>query len=398
MTVSFWLDEPYTPRPPLASDLTAPVAILGGGISGVATAYWLSRAGCACVLVERNVLAGGATGRNAGFLLEGTVPPYDALAERYGLDTASAVWEFTVENRERLIQTCQDERIACECIRCGSVVAASSAAEFEDLRRHAQTLNASGFPREIWDRAAMLERLEGVGGFFGAVYNPQDAGLHPVRFVRGLATVAEQAAARIFEGSPVRSLVRHGNHWSVTTPSGSVRATSVVLGLNAYAATVDPTWYGLIEPVRGQALATAPVGREVFAHLLYANRGFEYWRQLPDGRIVLGGLRHLAPAEEVGTLDTLHPRIQDALTRYLRDLGIPPHVGVTHRWSGIMGFVPDRMPLIGPVVDRPGLYLAGGYSGHGLAFAFLAGRMIAQLIVDGDTEYPRILFPERLVP
>jgi glycine/D-amino acid oxidase-like deaminating enzyme len=134
----------------------------------------------------------------------------------------------------------------------------------------------------------------------------------------------------------------------------------------------------------------------LFRRLFYANRGFEYWRQLPSGEIVLGGLRHLAMHEEVGTQDALHPRIQDALEGYLRDLGAPP-VAITHRWSGSMGFTPDRLPVIGPVPGRDGLYIAGGYSGHGLAFAFLAGRMIAQLIAGGTTEYPRVLFPQRVL-
>lgn len=397
MTVSLWLDEPYTPRGSLADEISAPVAILGGGITGVATAYWLSRLGKASVLLEREVLAAGATGRNAGFLLEGTVLPYDALAEQHGRDTASALWRFTSENRERLIATCEQESIACGVTRGGSVIVASTVQEFEDARRYAALLGEDGFPREVLDRAAILDRLEGIGGFIGGLYNEQDAGLNPVRFVRALAQVAERGPARIFEGSPARSLARDGPRWRIATPAGSVRADSVVLGLNAYTSMVDATWQGLIEPVRGQVLATAPTGREMFAHLFYANRGFEYWRQLPDGRVVLGGLRHLAPAEEVGTLDTLHPRIQDGLTRYLRDLGVPPYVQVTHRWSGIMGFVRDRLPLIGPVPGRPDLYLAGGYSGHGLALAFLAGRMIAQLVVEGDTEYPRVLFPERLV-
>jgi glycine/D-amino acid oxidase-like deaminating enzyme len=397
MTASLWLDEPYAPRAALTHESVASVAVLGGGITGVATSYWLSQFGKPSVLLERQVVAAGATGRNAGFLLEGTAPAYDALVERHGRATAGALWRFTAENRDRLIAACERESLGCEVTRCGSVVAASSVGEFEGLRRQAALLTEDGFRCEVWERAQMLDRLNGVGGFVGGMYNERDAGLNPVRFVRALAGVSEQRSVQIFEGSPVRSLEREGRHWRVATPSGSVRAESVVLGLNAYTAMVDPSWQGLVDPVRGQVLATAPVGREMFANLFYANHGFEYWRQLPDGRVVLGGLRQLAMADEVGMLDTLHPRIQDALTRYLRDLGVPPYVQVTHRWSGVMGFVRDRLPLIGPVPDRPGLYIAGGYSGHGLAFAFLAGRMIAQLIVEGDTEYPRVLFPERLM-
>jgi glycine/D-amino acid oxidase-like deaminating enzyme len=153
----------------------------------------------------------------------------------------------------------------------------------------------------------------------------------------------------------------------------------------------------VIQPTRGQVLATAPVAHPLFPHLVYANEGFEYWRQLPDGRVVLGGLRRLAIEEEVGTADSLHPAIQEGLEAYLRHLGVPAAVPVTHRWSGIMGFSPDHLPLIGPVPGQDRLYIAGGYSGHGLAFAFLAGRMIADLVATGATDYPRALFPQRLL-
>jgi glycine/D-amino acid oxidase-like deaminating enzyme len=376
--------------------MTVPVVVLGGGITGISTAYWLSQMGVPSVVLEQQTVASGATGRNAGFLLEGTVPDYPELAAAWGRVTARALWDFTIENARRLREVAAHEEIACELIACGSILAAASEAELASLARHADALVRDGYPCEVLDRQAILEALSGAGGFAGGLRNPRDVGLHPVRFVRALMSAAEYRSAAIFEGTPVRGIEPDRAAWKVQTPSGTVRADHVVLGLNAYTALVDPAWQGVIEPVRGQVLATGPVSRPLFQHLFYANRGFEYWRQLPNGRVVLGGLRHLAMAEEVGAVDRLHPRIQDALEGYLRDLGVAS-VPVTHRWSGIMGFSPDRLPLIGPVPGRDGLYIAGGYSGHGLAFAFLAGRMIAQLVATGNTEYPRVLFPARLL-
>jgi len=396
MTLSLWLDEPYKPRDVLRGDLRVSVAIIGGGITGISTAYWLGRFGIPCAVLEREAVASGASGRNAGFVLEGAVPDYADLVARFGRAEARALWAFTVENREWMVQVCAEEGIEAEIDPCGSVWAAASSREFDMLRREADLLAEEGFPLRVLDAEGVAARLGGRGGFLGGVLNPRDIGIHPVRVTRGLARAGERRGVCIFEGTPVLGLERH-SHWEVITLSGRVRADHAVVALDAYAGLLDARWSSAIRAVRGQVLATAPVGQRLFGHLFYANEGFEYWRQTPAGRVVLGGLRRLALQEEVGTEDRLHPRIQEALEAYLRDLGVPPEVPVTHRWSGAIGISTDHLPLIGPVPGSPGLFLAAGYTGHGLAFAFLAGRMVAQLVATGDTEYPRTLFPQRVL-
>ena len=395
--MSIWLDEPYAARRPLETNLTTPVAILGGGMTGISTAYWLAQRGISSAVLEEHAVAFGATGRNAGFVLEGTVPDYPELVSRHGRQTARALWEFTVENRRRLLAVCAQERVTCDLVTCGSVVATASRDGMAHLEKHAAMLTEDGYRCEIVDRGWLGEHMSGSDEFIGGLLTPRDVGLHPVRFVRGLATAAQHAGAAVYENTAVRAIARDGTMWKVITQGGTIRADHVVFGLNAYTALVDRAWHMVIQPTRGQVLATAPVAHPLFPHLVYANEGFEYWRQLPDGRVVLGGLRRLAIEEEVGTADSLHPAIQEGLEAYLRHLGVPAAVPVTHRWSGIMGFSPDHLPLIGPVPGQDRLYIAGGYSGHGLAFAFLAGRMIADLVATGATDYPRALFPQRLL-
>jgi gamma-glutamylputrescine oxidase len=399
MTLSLWLDEPSPARPELRGDVRAPVAVVGAGLTGVAAAYWLAAHGVPAVVLEATAVGAGATGRNGGFVLEGTSPDFVDVVARYGRQAARDLWAFTVENRERLADVCSREGLACSIERGGSVALAASPAEAAALERNAQLLAEDGYPSQWLDRAAVRTLLHGARAaeaFVGGLLNPRDLGIHPVRLTRGLAAAAERRGARIYEGTPVRALAADGATWRVTTAGGTVRAEAVVLAVNAHAALVDASWQAVVQPIRGQMLATAPVPQRLFRHLWYAHGGVDYWRQLADGRVVLGGLRRLAAAEEVGTEDRLHPRIQQALEDYLRDLGVPP-VPVTHRWSGILGLSPDRLPLIGPAPDRPGLFVAGGYSGQGLAFAFLAGRMLAELITTGTTAYPRLLYPARVM-
>lgn len=394
MTRSLWLDEPSEPREPLRGDLEIPVAVVGGGITGISTAYWLGVEGIPCAVLERETVACGATGRNAGFVLEGTHPDYLTLIERFGRAEARAIWAFTAENREGLVRVCAEEGIDAEIDPCGSVWAAASLRELGVLYGEAERLAEDGYPLRILDAEAVRALLGGRGAFLGGVLNPRDLGIHPVRLTRGLARAGERRGARIFEGTPVVGLERVGSSWEVHTPRGRVRADRVVLALDAYTGLLDARWGAVIRAVRGQVLATAP-DRRRFGHLFYANEGFEYWRQTPTGRVVLGGLRRLALDEEVGTEDRLHPRIQEALEGYLRDLGVS--APVTHRWSGAIGISADHLPLIGPVPDEDGLYLAAGYTGQGLGFAFHAGRLIAQLISGRDTDAPHALFPRRLL-
>ncbi|MDR7571272.1 MAG: FAD-dependent oxidoreductase, partial [Armatimonadota bacterium] len=305
---------------------------------------------------------------------------------------------FTVENRERMLQACGEEGIEAEVDPCGSVALASDRQELEELAREVALLSEDGFPVRLLEAEEVAERLGGRPGFAGGMLNPRDIGIHPVRFTRGLAAVAERRGVRIFEGTPVVGIERAGAGWKAVTPSGTVQADRLVLALDAYTENLEAPWARWVRAVRGQVLATAPLPRRLFAHLFYANDGLEYWRQTPTGCVVLGGLRRLYAQEEVGTEDRLHPGVQGALEAYLRGLGVPPPLPVTHRWSGAIGISRDHLPLLGPVPGESGLLLAAGYTGQGLAFAFLAGRMIAEILVTGSTRYPQSLFPGRLAP
>jgi len=143
--------------------------------------------------------------------------------------------------------------------------------------------------------------------------------------------------------------------------------------------------------VRGQMLATAPVGRRVFERPAYANRGYRYWRQRADGRLLAGGWRDTAADEEVGEEERTTPRIQDQLERFLRERC--PETNVTHRWAGIMGFSHDALPYVGRLDS--GVFVNAGFTGHGMAFATATGELIADLVRDKKRSETDLFAPER---
>ena len=147
-----------------------------------------------------------------------------------------------------------------------------------------------------------------------------------------------------------------------------------------------------VDAVRGQMLATAP-DKPLFPQPIYANHGYDYWRQDHQGRIVLGGWRNLDPENEVGHDETVSPSIQDNMEAVLRTGG--GEAPVSHRWAGIMGFSRDGLPIVGPVPGQPAAVVGAGFTGHGFGFAFSAGVGLADLITEGTNPVVSMFTPHR---
>lgn len=370
---SFWLDGPArSPRPPLSSDLTVDVAVIGAGIAGLATAYALAREGLGVAVLERDRIAGAASGRNAGFVLAGVAENFVAACRRYGEERASRIWRTTTTNRVLLAAIVKRHRIECDLIWNGSVQRAGDPEEWEEVRESAERLSGRGVRVTLHP-----EKQE-------ACYE-EDGEVDPVKLVRGIAGGAEERGVRIFEGTTVTRVRPDG----VTTAAGSVRAASVVVCTNAYS---DPLLPGVrIVPTRGQVLATAPTPERHFQRPVYAHRGYRYWRQTAEGRVLVGGWRNTAFDAERGTDARPTDTIQRHLDAFLAEHGIT--APVTHRWAGIMGFSHDSLPYIGRRSD--GIYMNAGFTGHGNAFAVAGGEIIASLINSGRHPDADLFDPER---
>ena len=344
---------------------------MGAGIAGLSVAYALAREGARVIVLERDRVANAASGRNAGFILAGVVENFAAACRRYGAAVAARVWKVTLTERVLIKALALRHRIECDLAWNGSEQVAGDEAEWEDIRASARELGASGTRVRLEpDRLA-------------AVYE-EDGEMQPVRFVRGLADAAEAVGARIHENTNVtrvaRDLVATGRH--------TLRAGAVVVCTNAYTRRVIDA---RIAPVRGQVLATAPVAERIFPRPVYAHRGYRYWRQTREGRVVVGGWRDTAADVEVGEDATPTDAIQRHLDSFLAEHRVRAHV--THRWAGIMGFSHDALPYVGRRAD--GIYMSAGFTGHGNAFAVVCGEIVASLIRAGTHPDADLFDPER---
>ena len=333
------------------------VLVVGGGITGVSLLRRLGERGVKAALVERTSLAFGASGRNAGFLLEGTAANYAEAVRLHGREVAREVWDVTAENHRRLAEALGGR---AGYHRGGSRTLAASAAEEAQLAESAELMSEDGWPVTLAARS---------------IVNPRDGELFPAEAVAALA--ADCPPGAIFEGVELTDL-----------ELPPVAADEVILATNAFIGQLIEDIP--IAPVRAQMLATAPFGTRVAERPTYSDHGYQYWRQLPTGEVLAGGYRDRAPAEELGYDLATTATIQGHLDRHLAGLGVT--APVTHRWAGTMGFTPDALPLVGRL--RPGLSICAGYTGHGMAFAHLCARLLVDNLLGGPP-LPRWLDPDR---
>jgi glycine/D-amino acid oxidase-like deaminating enzyme len=395
---SYWhaTSEPLVPADELPS--TAEVAVVGGGMLGCWTAYWLARAGVRVVLLERNVIGWGATGRNGGFLVGGTASGFGAMAKRIGEDAARQVETIAAEGREIAERVIGEEGIACDFRVPGTLLLALSDEELAEMRADMGVLAKSGFAGEVLDREQVQAMIRTPLGeeIRGATYARTGALVHSERYLCGIAQAASRHGARLVRAE-VTGLAPDGDATRIETTAGPLSAGRVVLALNAWTDTLVPALAGKVVPVRGQILAYAPTA-PVFEAAMGASvtPTGEYWQQVPDGSIVIGGCREDAPNGDVGVREMVPTgdvtdRIEQVLPRLFPELSDLP---VARRWAGLMAFTSDYLPVADAAPEMQGVWVGGGFCGHGMPFGPRIGQLLAEATTTGTT--PEALAPLRI--
>lgn len=395
---SFWLEtcgEALTPRPALAGDTDADVAIVGAGYTGLWTAHHLLRhePGLRVVVVEREIAGWGASGRNGGWCSALFATSWERLARRGGLDAARRMRRALERTVDDVGAFCAEYRVDAHHVRGGTLTVARSAAQRRRL--------ASGFdagravtPDVRWLAGEEVRDRVGVTDALAATWDPACAALHPGRLVRGLARVVTGAGARLFEGTAAVEPAPG----RVVTDRGTVRAPVTVRATEAYTADLGRPYRRLLAPVWSLVIATEPLDRAVWDELGCAGREtvsderhlIIYAQRTADDRIVFGGRGAPYAFGSRTSGGRGHAASHQRLERELRAMF--PAIGaarITHRWGGVLGVPRDWMPSVG--FDRAsGQAWAGGYVGDGVACAALAGRTLADLVLGLDTEETRL--------
>lgn len=338
--------------------------MVGLGGSGLAAVDELLSRGARVVGIDAGTIAGGAAGRNGGFLLAGPADFHHDAVRITGRERAIALYRRTLQEIERMIAE-TPEAIR----RTGSLRVAESAEELDDCRAQLEAMQRDGLPAE-WYRGS-----EGEG-----LLIPTDCVFHPLARCRGLALRVAAQGAVLHENTPAAEITGT----AVITPTGTVRCTSVIVAIDGRLEKVLPELVGRVRSARLQMLASAPTAEVRIPYAVYSRYGYEYWQQLPDGSVVLGGFRDKGGEGEWTDLAEPAEPVQGMLEVHLRErVGV--RAPITHRWAGVVGYTPDGLPVSEEV--RPGVWAIGGYSGTGNVVGAICGRAAARTIL-GDRADP----------
>jgi gamma-glutamylputrescine oxidase len=368
MNSPIWGEEERLSLRALDGDVEGDVCVVGLGGSGLACVRALVDAGRRVVGIDATTVAGGAAGRNGGFLLGGLAMFHHDAVARLGRYKAVGIYEQTLKAIDRMIA-----ETPSAIRRVGSLRIAASAEEEDDCTRQLDQMQRDGLPAEAYAGS------DGAGLFF-----PADAAYDPAMRCRTLARDACAAGARLYEHTPAVSI----DEGRVTTPNGRAHADRIVVAVDGRLELILPELSQRVRSVRLQMLATAPAPNRNIQRPTYSRWGLDYWQQRADRRVVLGGCRDVGGADEFTTDDRPTEKVQDALTTLLRER-LQVDAEITHRWAATVGYTQTGLPILEQV--RPRVWAVGAYSGTGNVIGALCGRAVADIITRGRSDLADLL-------
>jgi glycine/D-amino acid oxidase-like deaminating enzyme len=390
-SLSYWLEtvpDDLDPRGALPANARFDVAIIGGGLTGLWTAYYLTELDprLRVAVLEKHIAGFGASGRNGGWCSALFPASTEALERKHGLEQALAMRRAMTATVDEVARVTASESIDCDFVKGGTIAFARSPVQLAAAADEVEHAKRYGV-----DELRMLptSATGGAAGALGAMFDPACARLHPAKLVRGLARVVEARGVRIFEETEVLD-------WAsgrVTTTRGTVFADAIVVATEGYGATIKQTKRRTL-PLYSLMIATEPLGDDVwndigvehgqtftdYRHLLI------YGQRTADNRFAFGGRgARYHWGSSITSEHDRDDRVFAHLKRALDDLF--PHAArarVTHSWGGPLG-VPRDWHASVTFDAASGIGTAGGYVGDGLSTTNLAGRTLADLITGVDS-------------
>lgn len=387
-------DEPRTGRPPLPGDRSVDVAIVGAGYTGLWTAYYLlqRRPSLRIAILEREFAGSGASGRNGGWC-SGIFPAsWRRTAQEGGKEAVVRLQTALNNTVDEIGRVVEAEGIACDFQKGGYVSVARNAAQWARAQAEVRAAREWGIEADTVDLLAPGEaqrRLQ-ASGVLGGTFAPHCAVIQPAQLVRGLARTVVARGAAIYEKTTVTGV----SPGRVVTDCGTVSAEAVLVATEGSPSGIPGRHRDLV-PMYSLMVATEPLDSGTWDRIgLLARETFSdkrhlriYGQRTADGRIAFGGRG--APYHFGSRVDPRFERdspVHAMLRHVLADLlpGLPRNVRFTHAWGGTLGVPRDWYPAVH--FDRESrIGFAGGYVGDGVALSNLSARVLADLIVGGDS-------------
>ena len=409
---SFWLEtagEPLEPRPALERSTEVDVAILGGGYSGLWTAYYLLRQnpGLSVAVVEKEIAGFGASGRNGGWCSPKFPVTAAMLERRYGRESARALLLAMLDSVDEVGRVCSEEQIDAHYHKGGYLSLARGAHQLPAIHATYADYERLGLAdrHRILSKEEARERIN-VTNLEGAMYTADCASVHPGRLVRGLARAVERRGGAIYEQTEVISF-EGGTTPKLMTRAGEVRARkAIVLAGEAYLTRLAQLHRALM-PVYSLIVLTEPLTDAQWSQIGWRNREsvasnrltVDYLTRTADGRILFGsrGAPYRFGSKITDGQDRhepTHDRARRAVIEWFPSL---QGIQFTHAWGGALGMPRDWMPAA-TFDPATRIAMACGYTGQGVSTTNLAGRVLASLILEKRTALETLPLAQRRSP
>jgi len=404
---SYWLGaDDYQPNSPLSEDLETDICIIGGGFTGLSSAYYIKKKKpeLDIALIEAEVVGYGASGRNGGFSMPLLGWNISYLVWAFGVERAKPAHHFMLSCVRRTKELVENENIDCDLEYNGLLVLARTSRQMKALETDYKNFQRVGAGDvQLLDKAQLKDRLNSAW-HIGALYEPECAILNPAKLARGMKEVVERMGVKVYEHTPCQKF-DPGKEIIVHTPNGRIKCNYLVVATNAFTVRlrVNRNFY---VPMFTYIILTEPLDDKHYQELGWVRReGIEDKRQLvhylrltKDNRLLFGGRD--APYYFGNRLEgrDRHEKIFQGLWSdmtgmfpYLKD------VKITHRWGGPVAITLFFVPRFGYFQNHKNIVYGMGYCGHGVALSTSAGLIIHDLLFEQTSELTNLLFVNRPV-
>jgi gamma-glutamylputrescine oxidase len=402
---SYWAEAASAPNPPLTQDLDLDVAILGGGLTGLSSAYYLCRArpDAKVAVLEAQGCGSGASGRNGAMVLTMTEDRFMNFSSDPEVD--KKIYDLTAANVQTLRQLSIATGIDCELDQNGSLQVFNSEDDMAAGRAYVMQARSLGMPVELWDQKEVHEAV-GTMAYVGGFFDPAGGHIQPMKLVQVFKTAAQRAGATVYENTVIAGIEQGSPLILHTTGGKQIRARALVLATNAFSSKLG-FFRNAVLPVHEYVGMTAPLSDAQLVATGWRKRipfndsrtEVFYLGLTRDQRIHIGGGHATYGFND----DVRDPKdgpahfaaLQRELARIFPGLGDVPF---EKTWTGVVDWSLDASPSVGRTGKHGNIYYGIGYSGHGVNLTSVFGKIIADLENGRDDAWKHFPFVNRKLP
>jgi len=369
------------------------IAIIGGGITGLSNAYFLSKAGHTVTLLESHKLASGSTGASAGIFdlgHETEIVKVSGQPESEKGHQVRRLWELSLYSIKLLEELIQNECIDCDYQKIGSINLAAKKSHVRMLEQENLARKKMGFFSEFLDEGMLREEI-GTTNYHAGLFSPYNRAVNPLKLIDGMAAACVKGKVDIFEHSAVKQIYSVENKVFLATEYANIEAEKVIVATDSF--TYDLGLRHDIIPMTSFAAATEPLSANlmdiVFKRrklLLWDSFDFyDYFRPTADNRLVIGTSEISVESPVRHHEHFMHDQplidIRATINRVFPEL---KNIRLTNYWRATFGYTRNMLPIMGPDRQQPNIIYSVAYSGHGLNFGLLSGKIISDYLEHGD--------------